>query len=142
MDTKQTKQGTSCYCLKVRKANGAVTKFYDTILAPSGVTTRQYSLLLNISRAENISIRELADMSELDRSTLARNLKPLFNKELVSDAREIGTRDCKLILTEKGKTVLSEAAALWAKAQQMLMEKVGYANLDMLDNVLEMLEKL
>lgn len=131
-----------CYCLRTRKANSAVAKFYDHILEPSGVTVRQYSLLLYISQREGISVRELADMAELERSTLARTLKPLFHKGLIVDAKNPGARDSKLQLTENGQETLFQAAALWRQAQETVMEKLGAEKLAMVDEVLEMLQGL
>ncbi|MDR2354996.1 MAG: MarR family transcriptional regulator, partial [Clostridiales Family XIII bacterium] len=63
MQETQGKNVTACYCLRTRKASAAVTKFYDNILEPCGVTVRQYSLLLNVSKTERCSVKELADMT-------------------------------------------------------------------------------
>lgn len=138
MDTKKI----SCYCLKTRMATGNLVKFYDNMLEPSGVTTRQYSLLLNISRREDVSVRELADMTNLERSTLARNLKPLFSRLLIEDKKLPGTRDSKLRLTKNGREVLEKAQGLWEKAQSGLAEKLGQEKMDMLETVLDALEAL
>ena len=132
----------ACYCIKVRKANGTVTKFYDKIMAPSGVTVRQYSLLLHISRTEGVSVRQLADLAGLDRSTLARSLKPLFHKDLIRDAKPTGTRDSRLRLTERGTAVLSEAARLWGEAQRRFAEALGPEGLQKLEDVLQTLDAL
>ncbi len=142
MQKNQNRTPTSCYCLKIRRATATVTKHYDRVLAPCGVTVSQYSVLLNISRAEQCSIRELADMAELDRSTLARNLQPLFHQGLVVDTRQEGTRNCQLELTETGKETLECAKLLWAKAQQDVMLKLGDEGLDTLEKVLSSLEAL
>jgi len=115
MPEKQSKILTSCYCLKTRGASAALTKFYDNKLAPCGVAVRQYSLLLDISRAENCSVKELAEMTELDRSTLARSLKPLYQQGLVIDTKEPGTRNSRLELTKAGKQTVERANYLWPR---------------------------
>lgn len=142
MRDNQGKTPTSCYCLKIRRANASVTKHYDRVLSPCSITVSQYSVLLNISRAEQCSIRELADMAELDRSTLARNLQPLFRQGLVVDTRQPGTRNCQLELTESGKEKLEWAKLLWAEAQQDVKLKLGDKGLDALEKVLGSLEAL
>ena len=142
MNTKQVKSPTSCYCLKTRRVASDVSNFYDHILAPSGVTVRQYSVLLNISRSEKGSISELAEMAELDRSTLSRNLKPLFQKELIRDVRSSGARDCKLELTDAGSHTLKLAMELWQKAQLAVEQKLGKDGLEKFDQLLEALEAL
>lgn len=129
----------SCYCLKTRKASAAITKFYDNTLAPCGVTIRQYSLLLSISQAESCSVRDLADMTDLDRSTLARSLKPLFQQRLIVDRKEPGARSSRLELTPDGQDTVVCAAQRWAEAQEMVKHKFGKAGLEELENVMAML---
>lgn len=135
-------QPNSCFCLRIRKASAAVTKFYDNMLIPSGVTVRQYSLLFNISQAKDCSVKELADMTELDRSTLARSLKPLFNQCLVVDTSQPRARNSKLELTEAGKATLEQAKLLWEKAQFELMQKLGCERVNGLEKVLQSLDCL
>lgn len=133
---------TSCYCLKMRRAGSDLTRFYDKQLEPSGVTVSQYSLLLNISLAEQGTIKELADMAELDRSTLARNIKPLFKKNLVYDAKEDGARNSKIALTAEGEKALEQAKLLWSNAQRLVQEKLGEIGITELEKVLKTLETL
>jgi len=142
MSERQSKTTSSCYCLKTRRASAALTKFYDNKLAPCGVTVRQYSLLLNISQAENCSVKELADMTELDRSTLARSLKPLYQQALVIDTKELGTRNSQLELTRAGKQTVECANQLWAEAQEVVEEKFGEVGLQKLEMVMARLEAL
>ena len=133
---------TSCYCLKIRRASATVTKFYDSMLESCGVTVRQYSLLLNISQAEHCSVKELADMTELDRSTLARSLKPLYHQGLVIDTKVLGTRNSQLEVTETGKETVECAKQLWAEAQKAVKLKLGANGLHSLEKVLNLLERL
>lgn len=139
---KYSKQPTSCYCLKIRRATNDVTRFYDHVLKPSGITVSQYSILLNISRAEKGSIKELADMAELDRSTLARNIKPLINRNLIIDAKLPGTRDSKLKLTDEGIRTLEKSKMLWEEAQHQVEKKLGLNEIEELEQLLKALEAL
>ena len=93
---------TTCHCLKIRRGAAAVVEFYDGILKPSGVTVRQYSLLHAINEHEGCNLRELSEVTELDRSTLTRSLKPLLNQEFIFNAKKDNQRDSRLILTAKG----------------------------------------
>lgn len=139
---KEKHKSTSCFCLKMRRANADVTGFYDHALEESGVTIQQYSLLLNISKAQNGTLRELADMAELDRSTLARNVKPLLSKKLVYDAKEDGARNSKLMLTAEGEQTLQLAAKLWKEAQQKVRQLLGETGIEELEKVLKAFEAL
>jgi DNA-binding MarR family transcriptional regulator len=143
MRTQKKKRPTLCYCLKIRRATGAVTRFYDQILAPAGVTICQYSVLLNIFRSEHCSVRELADIAELDGSTLTRNLKPLFRQGLVQDTKLPGMRNSRLELTNEGKKTLEMARPLWQASQDMLVQKLfPDVNTSVLDRVLEALNEV
>lgn len=133
---------TPCYCLKIRRANADLVSFYDQSLEESGITIQQYSLLLNISKAEKGTLKELADMAELDRSTLARNIKPLLNKKLVYDAKLEGTRDSRLTLTANGEKTLQLAQKLWEKSQKNVRHALGEVGVKELDKLLKTLEAL
>lgn len=133
---------TTCHCLKMRRSAGNVISFYDQILKPSGVTVRQYSLLFSISEHDGCNVRELSEYTELDRSTLARSLKPLIKADLIADAKDAGARDSKLSLTEQGQRVCGEATKLWETAQKKFEEKLGAERVKVLEDALEMLQTL
>lgn len=142
MGNKYQKSPTPCFCLKIRRASADITDYYDRILEPSGVTVGQYSILLNTSKADKGTVKELADMAELDRSTLARNIKPLIIKQLIYDAKKEGARDSCLKLTEDGKKTLLLAQSLWEDAQNKMRENLGEDGIAELEKVLKTLEAL
>jgi DNA-binding MarR family transcriptional regulator len=130
------KKTTVCFCLKTRRLASAVTRFYDRQLQASGVTIGQFSILLNIAGAERCSVTELADLIELDKSTLVRNLKPMFAQGLVVDVKEPGARNRELLLTEEGRKTLETAKLSWSEAQQIIGEKLGVAGREALEMVI------
>ena len=131
-----------CYCLRMRKASLAAAEFYNGILAPSGVTARQYFLLLTIGKMERCSVRELADAAELDRSTLSRSLKPLREQGMIADQKAGGAKSSRLELTDKGRAVLEQARILWGQAQRALEEKAGKEGKEALEKVFSLLNEL
>ncbi|MBQ7479038.1 MAG: winged helix-turn-helix transcriptional regulator [Selenomonadaceae bacterium] len=133
---------TACYCLKIRRTAGNVIHFYDSVLAPSGVTVRQYSLLYAIASGMPCTVAELAARTELDRSTLARSLKPLLKSKLVVDTKESGTRNSSLELTQEGMEVKEQAAGLWADAQKAFEKRLTQEQLSALEDVLAALQTL
>ena len=133
---------TVCHCLKMRRSAENVIHFYDKILEPTSLTVRQYSLLNKILGHEKCNVRELSELTELDRSTLARSLKPLINAGLIKDMKDAGTRNSKLILTEQGKVVCSQANQLWYSAQEQFEKKLGTQTVNTLEKILEALQEL
>lgn len=133
---------TSCHCLKIRRSAENVIHFYDTILAPLKITVRQFSLLDSIRHHDQCSIRELADDTELEKSTLARSLKPLMKMGYIIDAKEPGARNSRLTLSKQGKKLCQEASNLWQQAQERYEEKIGKDSLKQLEMLLEKLQHL
>lgn len=133
---------TSCHCTKLRRSAENLTAFYDALISPAGLTARQYSLLHGIEKGEGCTVRELAGRTELERSTLARSLKPLKAAGLVCDGKAPGARDSRLALTEQGRQACAKARRLWAAAQQQLEEKLGPEKLAALERLLEELQDL
>ncbi|MBO0758064.1 MAG: MarR family transcriptional regulator, partial [Bradyrhizobiaceae bacterium] len=73
----------SCNCFAVRAAARRVTQFYDQFLAPTGLSTCQWSILVRLKRHGPLTITELADNMFMDRTTLGRNVQPLERDGLI-----------------------------------------------------------
>ncbi len=131
-----------CHCRKMRRTVSNVTGFYDNILSPTDVTVNQFGVLREIRDHKECSVRELSGYLDLDRSTLARNLKPLMQKNLVMDMKEKDARNSRLILTEEGVQTCMEAEKLWSKAQAIFETKLNDDQLKELNLILDKLMTL
>ena len=72
-----------CNCIALRKIALKLTKIYDEALIDTGIKVTQYNLLKNIEKIGIPNIKNLAIATQLDRSTLARNLEKLERMKLV-----------------------------------------------------------
>lgn len=133
---------TSCHCLKIRRSAENVIHFYDNVLASSGLTVRQYSLLYAVHQQSGCNVRELSEATLLDRSTLARSLKPLLQAGYIEDKKNAGARDSVLALTEKGEQIYKQSAALWNTAQKQFEQKIGRKNIETLETLLLLLQEV
>lgn len=136
------KKPSVCNCLNMRRASAAITKIYDTKMAPSGLTISQYALLKHVLALGPVSVSDLAVIIRLDRTTLVRNLKPLEAEGFIVDVSEKGARNRKLQLSEKGRDKLSEASRLWDDAQRYFEENIGKENIEKLTSLLTIIENL
>ncbi len=119
---------TECYCTSMRAATRRITALYDAALEPVGVTVAQWSLLRNLARTAGrpISIQQLADRAELERSTAARNVRVLEKLGLVEIGQSTQDRRASTIgLTERGHAVLQGGESLWTEAQRGVEELLG-----------------
>lgn len=128
-----------CACGNIRRTARALTRFYDEIMQPAGMSITQFSLLANIARAGSITTSQLAEVLVMDQTTVTRNLKSLESQSWIT--REVGQdqRTRLLRLTEAGQTALEGAMPCWEQAQAQVIERFGQ---DRLINLLKELSAL
>ena len=124
------------------RASNAITKHYDEVLAPGGLTLNQYSLLSNLRVAGECTTSELAERSGLDRTTLVRTIKPLLDKGLMEDLSKDGERNRRLMVSEEGGKTLNVCIPLWRKAQSDVADIIGREHLAELTDMLQRLEDI
>ncbi len=116
-----------CACFNTRKAARAVTRFYDDMLAPSGLKATQLTMLGAISISGPTRMSELADMLALDKTTLTRNLKLLEAGGLIAIAAGADRRVRVVALTRAGANAVDRALPRWREAQRRMVEHLGEA---------------
>lgn len=131
-----------CVCGRLRHAGRALTAYYNSVLAPSGITAGQHSILVHLKRLETASTSVLAKSMGLDRSTLARSLKPLVSAGIICDTAPPGARDRRYTLTQPGEDTFVYADRLWKKAQQELKDLLGEKKLKSFLKCLSKIETL
>lgn len=129
------KRKTSCYCINSRRLSNLITNKYDKHLQEINLTVNQYSLLVNINQLEICSVSDLAVYVGLERTTLVRTLKPLFDKKLIEDISETNQRNRQIKITQKGKEVLEKGKPLWKQAQKEIEDKIGKDNILVLSEI-------
>lgn len=94
---------------------------FDEVLRPFGLTNGQFSLLMSLNRPAPPRINDVAALLAMDRTTLTANLKPLQKRGLVDvQVDESDRRGRRLVLTEAGRDVLTEAVPIWRKTHDEL----------------------
>jgi DNA-binding MarR family transcriptional regulator len=111
-----------CACKRLRGAARAVTRLYDEALRPSGLRITQFTLLVAVAIGEPVPITRLADALGLDRTTLARDLRPLTDRGLVEIRTGDDRRTRVVRLTGQGRDALGRAYPLWQSAQARIVE--------------------
>jgi DNA-binding MarR family transcriptional regulator len=117
-----------CNNTALRKASRRLSRAYDEALAPSGLRSTQLSVLAEIERRTEapLTIRALADVLVMDRSTLGQNLRPLERDGLLAfSGNPSDARSKYVVLTDDGKKKVVEAHALWRLAQNQFEQKFG-----------------
>ncbi len=116
---------TECACFNLRMAARAMTQVYDRAIQPAGLRATQFPILVVLAMGGASTITNLSSFLVMDRTTLARNLKPLEKRGLISIARGEDRRTKTVTLTDTGVDMLSAALPHWEKAQAEVVEAMG-----------------
>ena len=114
----------ACTGARLRKLTRRVTCFYEAYLRTVGIRLSQYSVLMNISK-EPITLLQLADRLEMDRTTLTRSLKPLIEHGWIAEAPGGDLRQRLLVLTPAGQHFRKRVEHVWREAQLALESQLG-----------------
>lgn len=115
----------TCACSNVRKAARAVTQLFDELLQPTGLRSTQFTLLVAVARLRETPMTQLSRVLVMDRTTLARNLKPLESQGLLTVEAGIDRRRHVVRLTERGRQALTKALPYWEQAQHQVVTYLG-----------------
>jgi DNA-binding MarR family transcriptional regulator len=117
-----------CACASLRRAARAVTQFYDAEMRGSGLRVTQFTLLQALSIAPGISQKQLAELLEIDSTTLTRTLAHLRRKRWLRSETGTDRREIRLFLTPGGQREFSRVLPYWQSAQRRLRQAWGEAN--------------
>jgi DNA-binding MarR family transcriptional regulator len=116
-----------CNCLAVCKAARYLRAAYDKALAPSELRATQFAILCELAKHGPMTIKQLATLMAMDRTTLATNLKPLEREGLLSVAPAQDRRARNIQITNLGRKRYTHALPLWAGAQARFEAAYGGA---------------
>lgn len=134
---------SACTCFNTRKLTRVITQIFDEQFKSVDFRITQFTPLVMIFAKGPITINDLSENLVMDRTTLARNLKPLERDGLIKINQGIDKRQRVVSITDKGKTLLSKAFPIWQKAQKQILKEIGKDKWqDMLGDIHELLPKL
>lgn len=117
-----------CTCANLRRAARAVTQFYDAEMRESGLRVSQFTLLQALNLASGISQKQLAQLLEIDSTTLTRTLAHLRRKRWLRSEAGADRREIRLFLTPAGQREFQRVLPYWHSAQKRLRQAWGEAN--------------
>jgi DNA-binding MarR family transcriptional regulator len=115
-----------CNCFAVRQAARHLTKLYERHLSGAQLTSAQFSILVALEEAGEMTMSELAKVMVMDRTTLVRAMRPLQQEALiVSQPSAADTRRLIFSLSAAGVKRTKKGFALWSTAQQEFEAEIG-----------------
>ena len=131
-----------CNCIALRQIALKLTKIYDEALIDTGIKVTQYSLLKNIEKIDSPNINHLATATQLDRSTLTRNLKKLERMKLIFFKFGDDKRNKIISLTPHGKQILTKANISWKTIQDQVSKNLGENKKNIFDLTIKNINEL
>ena len=116
---------TSLFSIHLRSTARLVSRHYDDFLRPVGLSAAQFNILAVLAQRGPSSLTDLANVLDMERSALARNLKPLTRKGFVVLSYGEDRRRRVTEVTRAGRRKLQAALPEWNRAQTELRAKLG-----------------
>lgn len=120
--------GVWLYCSNsaIRRAARRLGQLYDGAMESTGLKGTQFSLMTQIRRAAEPTLKELAEAMVMDLSALGHTLKPLIRDGLVELFPDPRDRRAKRVrLTPEGLARQQEMLGLWQQAQDRFDAALG-----------------
>ena len=114
-----------CVCATARMAARSLTRIYDRALEPAGIRTTQFSVLARLLEEGPLPLTHLAGRLAMDRTTLARDLRPLERRGLVAISVGTDRRVRMAELTPAGRRLVDEVRPLWKQVQRDVRAQLG-----------------
>jgi DNA-binding MarR family transcriptional regulator len=112
-------------CATARMAARSLTRIYDRALEPAGIRTTQFSVLARLLEEGPLPLTHLAGRLAMDRTTLARDLRPLERRGLVAISVGADRRVRMAELTPAGRRLVDEVRPLWKQVQRDVRAQLG-----------------
>ena len=98
-------EARQCLNFRLRRVSRLVGQHYDAALRPAGLRATQFSLLVVVASSAETSMSRVTQAMGMERSALARNLKPLERQGLL-----------KIVIVERLRSrSRSPASARWGR---------------------------
>ena len=114
-----------CVASNSRRAARAVTKLYDLELAPAGIRSTQFAVLIALAKSQPVSIGDLAETLLIDTTTLTRSLRLMRKEGLLTISERSTMRQRFVTLTRDGDRALARSLPRWRKLQTRFINAFG-----------------
>jgi len=122
----------ACINLQVMRSSHYILMAYDEAYRPFGVRATQMPVLGAVARRQPVTIREIADELESERSVMSRKLQVMEKSGWVKEDAETSGREKTFVLTEEGKALINKVLPARLEVQQRLMKALTKEEFDLL----------
>ena len=111
--------------------------YQDRELKHLGIGSGQFGFMMILLRTEGISQSRLSEISKLDKTTIARSIRPLIeNGYVVREKDPDDRRGYKLLLTDSGRSLGPELIRIQLDLERQLLENFTSEEIELLSGFL------
>ena len=122
----------ACINLQMMRSSHYILKTYDDAYRPFGIRATQMPVLGAVARRQPVTIRQIADELESERSVMSRKLQVMEKRGWVKEDPATSAKEKSFVLTEKGKALIQEILPVRMDVQQRMMSALTEDELSLL----------
>jgi len=122
----------ACINLQMMRSSHYILKAYDEAYRPFGVRATQMPVLGAVARRQPVTIREIADELESERSVMSRKLQVMEKSGWVQEDPATSGKEKSFVLTDEGKRLIQKILPVRMEVQQRLMEALTEEEMNLL----------
>ncbi|MFV1998238.1 MAG: MarR family winged helix-turn-helix transcriptional regulator [Acidiferrobacterales bacterium] len=110
----------ACINLQMMRSSHYILKAYDEAYRPFGIRATQMPVLGAVARRQPVTIRQIADELESERSVMSRKLLVMEKSGWVKEDPDAVGKEKMFLLTRKGKELIQKILPVRLEVQQRL----------------------
>jgi len=122
----------ACINLQMMRSSHYILKAYDDAYRPFGIRATQMPVLGAVARRQPVTIRQIANELESERSVMSRKLQAMNKSGWVKEDPETSAKEKTFTLTEEGKELIHKILPVRMEVQQHLMSVLTEEELNLL----------
>lgn len=115
----------SCINMQILRASHYVLKTYDDAYRDLGIRATQMPVIGLISRKGPITIRQIADEMESERSVMSRKLQVMEKNGWISEDPETTGKEKSFILANQGRDLIQKVLPVKQAVQEKILNKLS-----------------
>lgn len=125
MNTEIEGEAPSCINMQILRASHYVLKTYDDAYRDLGIRATQMPVIGLISRKGPITIRQIADEMESERSVMSRKLQVMEKNGWISEDPLTTGKEKSFILADEGAALIKRVLPVKQEVQQKILSKLS-----------------
>ena len=134
-------EAPSCINMQILRASHYVLKTYDDAYRDLGIRATQMPVIGLISRKGPITIRQIADEMESERSVMSRKLRVMEKNGWISEDPATTGKEKSFILANAGRELIERVLPVKQAVQEKILNKLSEDERNLLLNLCSKLKQ-